>query len=145
MQELIIDAGEKKKNNHVWTNNIMVDFSHIDKYGHANYSFYLNWYETGHRAFLKNIGLDFQSLEEKYGLRTLVISVNAEYLAEVFQGDSITVGTEVDPIRNTSMTYVQEIKKGDQIVSRAHIKVVFVDKTGRPVNIPQDIRAKLLS
>ena len=84
-----------------------------------------------------------KSLESTFGLRTLVVNSNITYLDEVFEGDRLTVLTDVELGDKSSMLYKQSINRNGGMVSTADITVVFVDKDKKPIRIPDDIRSKL--
>ena len=122
---------------------ITIPKEHTDHYNHVNYSFYLLYFQEGHRLLLKNyLGVDYKGLE-KYGVRALARHIEIDYLGELFEGDKITVYTIIERLGNTSMTFSQEIKKDDKIVSKAKMVSVYTDLNSKPIKIPEEIRNKL--
>ena len=115
----------------------------IDLYGHADYSSYLNWYKQGHQEFLDKLGIGFEALEQKYGIKTVVRRADIEYLDQLFESDNISIKTSIDRIGRTSMRYCQSITKQKTTVSKAKITVVFIDNTNLPTPIPHNIRGIL--
>ena len=122
---------------------LKVTSADIDLYGHADYSSYLNWYKKGHQDLLESVGLEFNSLEKKYGLRTVVRHADIEYLEQLFVDDDICINTLISKINQTSMCYTQYIEKENNKVSKAKITVVFINEQNRPINIPEKVRGDL--
>jgi acyl-CoA thioester hydrolase len=120
-----------------------VEKNYIDKYGHVNYSVHLQLYELGHKKLLESLGLSFEILQTRYGLKTLVRHAEVEYLHELFERDRVTVQTGISRIGKTSMTYDQNIDNRGVPISKAKITVVFVDGQGKPTEVPQDVRGSL--
>ena len=120
-----------------------VQSKNIDKYKHMNYASYLEFFESGHLAFLKSKGYGFAELEDRRGLRTLVRHIDINYLNELHKGDKIFVHTTIQKFGRTSMIYRQSIIKGKKVCATADITIVFTDIYGNPKPIPKDIKKRL--
>lgn len=117
----------------------------IDSYGHINYKKYPDLFRKGQDAFVKRLGISFNVLNEKYGIRSVVRSIRIEYLSEIRLTDSIRIKTTISSVGISSFVYEQEIKKGGIIVTTCRLVVVMIDSNGEKKQIPPDIRQKLNS
>lgn len=122
---------------------VLVMKKDIDECNHAKYSAHLEWYKLGHQAFLESAESSFEVLNKDYHINPMVRHVNVDYLAQIFEGDNLCIETEICNLGRTSLTYSQSIKCDNTTKSTAKITVVFTNFDGKPVKIPDDIRARL--
>lgn len=68
-----------------------VQYHETDKMGITHHSNYIKWMEEARIAFLENIGLPFQTVEER-GIASPVTGVTVDYKHSTAFGDEISVG-----------------------------------------------------
>lgn len=117
----------------------------IDRYNHVNYKNFPVLFEIGQDDYMGRRGIGFEQMEEQTKLKFPVKKMELTHDAELQEGDKATIATSITRVGNSSITYHQEMQKGDAIVAKLDLVVVVFDpKTGKSTPIPDDIRAKLL-
>lgn len=108
---------------------------------HANY---LRFMERGRTNYLRLLGADQHALfaearSEAPGFAFVVRSMQIEYLKPARMDDVLDVVTVPADIRGASITLAQEVRRGDDVLVEARVKVAFVSG-GRARPIPKALR-----
>jgi acyl-CoA thioester hydrolase len=108
---------------------------------HANY---LRFMERGRTNYLRLLGADQHALfaeaqNEAPGFAFVVRSMQIEYLKPARMDDVLDVLTVPADIRGASITLAQEVRRGDEVLVEARVKVGFVSG-GRARPIPKALR-----
>lgn len=106
---------------------------------HANY---IAFCERGRSELLRDIGFPASTTENTIGVTFVIRHIDANYLQMVYLDDLLTVETSVKSMKNTSFVMEQVIKRHDKAVFAMDITIVCMDKSGKPVKIPQELRDK---
>ncbi|MFH1594165.1 MAG: thioesterase family protein [Candidatus Omnitrophota bacterium] len=123
--------------------NIRVRYEETDRMGVVYYSKYLVWFEIGRTELFRQRGLSYRDLEEKNGVRLMVVSVNCAYKLPVTYDDLITIETHIPKIRNSSMVFSYNIFRDTSLVATGESTHVFTDKNGKPIKIYPEVREAL--
>ena len=108
---------------------------------HANY---LRFMERGRTNYLRLLGADQHALfaeaqNEAPGFAFVVRSMQIEYLKPARMDDVLDVVTVPADIRGASITLAQEVRRGEDVLVEARVKVAFVSR-GRARPIPKALR-----
>ena len=108
---------------------------------HANY---LRFMERGRTNYLRLLGADQHALfaeaqNEAPGFAFVVRSMQIEYLKPARMDDVLEVVTVPADIRGASIMLAQEVRRGDEVLVEARVKVAFVSG-GRARPIPKALR-----
>lgn len=108
---------------------------------HANY---LRFMERGRTNYLRLLGADQHALfaeaqNEAPGFAFVVRSMQIDYLKPARMDDVLDVVTVPADIRGASITLAQEVRRGDEVLVEARVKVAFVSG-GRARPIPKALR-----
>jgi len=108
---------------------------------HANY---LRFMERGRSNYLRLLGADqrglFEATErEAPGFAFVVRSMTIEFLKPARMDDVLDVVTEYEEIKGASITLKQQVKRGEDLLIEAHVRVAFVSE-GRARPIPKPLR-----
>ena len=111
---------------------------------HANY---LRFMERGRTNYLRLLGADQHALfaeaqNEAPGFAFVVRSMQIEYLKPARMDDVLDVVTVPADIRGASITLAQEVRRGDEVLVEARVKVAFVSG-GRARPIPKALRVAM--
>ena len=112
-----------------------------DAFAHVNNVAYLRWCESARVEYLRRIGL-FPELPPR-GVGPIIAAVTCHYRRQLKHPDTISVGTRVKSIGNTSFRVEQRIisQTSGEIAAEAESTMVTVDYArGKPVRVPQQIR-----
>ena len=121
---------------------IKVYYEDTDSGGVVYYANYLKFFERARTEALFSIGFSNKKIEEKFSSLIIVKSCNIEYKKPAHLEDELTVRSFVKSITKTSFFMNQIITKDDLEIADAKIHLVFVNKEGKPVKIPEDIYLK---
>lgn len=111
---------------------------------HANY---LKFFEMARTESLRSIGIELPFLVSELGVQFVVVDIHLKYHKPARLDDLLSVLAEVTELGRASITYDQKIYVSDQdsdILCEARVKLVVVDKTMRPIAIPEKIRKEIM-
>lgn len=108
---------------------------------HANY---LRFMERGRTNYLRLLGADQHALfaeaqNEAPGFAFVVRAMQIEYLKPARMDDVLEVVTMPADIKGASITLAQEVRRGEDVLVEARVKVAFVSG-GRARPIPKALR-----
>jgi acyl-CoA thioester hydrolase len=108
---------------------------------HANY---LRFMERGRSNYLRLLGANQHSLfaqaeEEAPGFAFVVRSMQIEFLKSARMDEVVDVVTEYREIKGASILLWQEMRRGDELLATAQVRVAFVSG-GRARAIPKPLR-----
>jgi acyl-CoA thioester hydrolase len=123
-------------------NKIKIYYEDTDSGGVVYYANYLKFLERARTEALFSIGFSNKKIKEKYSSLIIVKSCNIEYKKPAHLEDELTIKSFVKSISKTSFFMNQIITRGDDEIVDAKICLVFVNKEGKPVKIPEEIYSK---
>jgi acyl-CoA thioester hydrolase len=111
---------------------------------HANY---LRFMERGRSNYLRLLGANQRGLfeqaeQEAPGFAFVVRSMQIEFLKSARMDEVVDVMTEYQEIRGASILLRQEVRRGDELLASAHVRVAFVSN-GRARAIPKPLRVAM--
>ena len=121
---------------------LKVYYEDTDSGGVVYYANYLKFMERARTEALFAIGFSNKNIAEKFNSLIIVKSCNIEYKKSVHLEDELTVRSFVKSITKTSFFMNQIITRGDQIIVEAKVHLVFINKSGKPIKIPEEIYKK---
>ena len=122
--------------------NLKVYYEDTDSGGVVYYANYLKFLERARTEALFSIGFSNKKVQENYNSLIIVKSCNIEYKKPAHLEDELKVRTFVKSITKTSFFMNQIITKDEEIIVEAQVHLVFVNKEGKPVKIPDEIYSK---
>ena len=121
---------------------LKVYYEDTDSGGVVYYANYLKFLERARTEALFSIGFSNKKIQEEFKALIIVKSCNIEYKKPAFLEDELTIRSFVKSITKTSFFMNQIITKDEEIIVEAQIHLVFIDKNGKPIKIPEDIYSK---
>ena len=121
---------------------LKVYYEDTDSGGVVYYANYLKFLERARTEALFSIGFSNKKIQEEFNALIIVKSCNIEYKKSAFLEDELTIRSFVKSITKTSFFINQIITKDEKIIVEAQIHLVFIDKNGKPIKIPEDIYLK---
>ena len=119
--------------------NIKVYYEDTDAGGIVYYANYLKFLERARTEALVTIGFNNKKIKEDYGALIIVKSCNIEYKKPSYLEDELKIRSFVKSVTKTSFFMSQFISRGDELIVEAKVHLVFVDKSGKPVKVPEVI------
>ena len=121
---------------------LKVYYEDTDSGGVVYYANYLKFLERARTEALFSIGFSNKKVQELFNLLIIVKSCNIEYKKSANLEDELTVRSFIKSITKTSFFMNQIITKGEEIIIEAQIHLVFINKEGKSVKIPDEIYSK---
>lgn len=123
---------------------VRVYYEDTDAGGVVYYANYLKYLERGRTECLRALGFEQRQLAAETGLAFAVRSLGAEYLKPARLDDELVVATVVEDLGRAQVTFAQTIRRGDQTLLTATVRVACLDlATGKPAAMPKPIHDKL--
>lgn len=108
---------------------------------HANYLRFMERGRTNHLRLMgaEQCALFEQALEETPGFAFVVRSMAIDYLRPARMDDVLDVVTWPVVVKGASITLAQEVRRGDEVLVKAQVRVAFVCG-GKAQPIPKSLR-----
>ena len=116
---------------------VKIYYEDTDAGGVVYYANYLKYLERARSEAIYSLGLTNTKLQKDYGSLIIVKSCNIEYKKPAKFEDELEIISSILSKTKTSFTMLQIIKKNDEIISEAQIKLVTVNQNGKPVKLPE--------
>ncbi len=121
---------------------LKVYYEDTDSGGVVYYANYLKFLERARTEALFSIGYSNKKIQDKFSSLIIVKSCNIEYKKSAYLEDELSVRSFVKSISRTSFFMNQIITKLEETIVEAQVHLVFVNKDGKPVKIPDEIYSK---
>ena len=121
---------------------LKVYYEDTDSGGVVYYANYLKFLERARTEALFSIGFSNKKIQDKFNSLIIVKSCNIDYNKSAHLEDELTIRSFVKSITKTSFFMNQIITKDKEIIVEAQVHLVFINKEGRPVKIPDEIYSK---
>tara|TARA_B100000902_G_scaffold26397_1_gene31804 strand:- start:2265 stop:2687 length:423 start_codon:yes stop_codon:yes gene_type:complete len=122
--------------------NLKIYYEDTDSGGVVYYANYLKFLERARTEALFSIGFSNKKVQNIFDSLIIVKSCNIEYKKSAYLEDELSIRSFVKSITKTSFFMNQIITKDKDVVVEAQVHLVFVNKQGKPVKIPDEIYSK---
>ncbi len=118
-----------------------VRYGDTDKMGIGYYGNYFTWFEAARTEYFRALGLPYTECEKK-GYFLPVVETSAKYYSPSTYDDLLVVRTSVSKLGMTSIRFEYRVfqKASQQLVATGFSVHAFVDKSMKPVRMPEEIR-----
>ena len=123
---------------------VKVYYEDTDSGGVVYYANYLKFLERARTEALFSIGFSNKKVQDTFDSLIIVKSCNIDYKKSAHLEDQLTVRSFVKSISKTSFFMNQIITKDKdkEVIVEAQVHLVFVNKEGKPVKIPDEMYSK---
>ena len=111
-------------------------YEDTDAGGVVYYANYLKFLERARSEAIYSLGLSNKVILEKEGVIIIVKSCNIEYKKPAKLEAESEIFSNIKEVKNSSFKMHQVIKRKFDIISKADVVLVTVNKKGKPVRIP---------
>ena len=124
---------------------LRVRYAETDQMGVVYHANYLVWCEIGRTELIRTFGVSYADLERTTGVGLAVAEASVRYHASARYDDPIRVTTSLAEVRSRTITFDYLITNAasDTRLVTARTTLVGVDRDGRPVRLPPELRATL--
>jgi acyl-CoA thioester hydrolase len=135
-------AGEIRDGRHILP--VRVYYEDTDFSGMVYHASYLRFMERGRTDYLRLLGADQRALfeqteKEAPGFAFVVRSMQIEFFKPARMNDILEIVTSPDEVKGASISLKQQVKRGEEILVEARVRVAFVS-AGRARRIPKPLR-----
>jgi len=126
---------------------VRVYYEDTDFSGVAYHASYLRFMERGRTNYLRLLGAGHRALfeeteKEAPGFAFVVRSMGIEFLKPARMDDVLEIVTWPEEVKGASITLHQEVRRGNDVLIEAHVKVAFVSG-GKARPIPKPLRVAM--
>jgi acyl-CoA thioester hydrolase len=121
---------------------IDVRFYELDPYGHVNHGVYLNYFEVARVELLEAIGFGLPRMQE-LGFHIVVVEARVRFLRPAVANDRLTVHSRLGERRRATSTWLQELRRGDELLATNEVRAAITTLDGRPTRPPAELAAAL--
>ena len=118
---------------------LKVYYEDTDAGGVVYYANYLKFLERARTEALVTLGLSNKKIKEDLGALIIVKSCNIEYKISANLEDELNIRSFVKSVTKTSFFMNQFISRGEDLIAEAKVHLVFVNKEGKPIKIPDNL------
>ena len=122
--------------------NLKVYYEDTDSGGVVYYANYLKFIERARTEALYSVGYSNKKILDIFNSLIIVKSCNIDYKKSAYLEDELIVRSFVKSITKTSFFMNQIITKDKEVIIEAQVHLVFINKEGKPVKIPDEIYLK---
>jgi acyl-CoA thioester hydrolase len=124
---------------------LRVRYAETDQMGVVYHANYLVWCEIGRTELIRTFGVSYADLERTTGVGLAVAEASVRYHASARYDDPVRVATSLAEVRSRTITFDYLITNAasDTRLVTARTTLVGVDRDGRPVRLPPELRATL--
>ncbi len=117
-------------------------YGDTDMMGVVYYANYLRFFEAGRNELLRAAGLDYRRFEAM-GFLLPVTEAKTRYHAPARYDDELELTTTIEQVRFGSLRLSYLLERGSELLATGETTHACVDRAGRVVRIPAELRAVL--
>jgi acyl-CoA thioester hydrolase len=121
---------------------IEIRYGDLDPQGHVNNAKHLTYFEQARIAYMIELGL-FTKDRSFMEIGVILADIHITYLAPIYFGERIKVGTRTAKMGNKSMTWEQnivDVKTGKELAKGEVVLVTYDYNEEKTINIPHEWR-----
>ena len=122
---------------------LKIYYEDTDAGGVVYYANYLKFLERARSEAIYELGFSNTGLKKEFGIIIIVKSCNIEYKKPAIFEDSLIIESQIKETTQTSFIMTQNIKREEQLIASAEIRLVSVNLSGKPTKIPDKLKHKL--
>ncbi len=118
---------------------VRVRYAETDQMGVVYHANYLIWFEVGRVELIRQMGLDYKSMETEDGCSIAVVEANVRYKAPARYDDEVVVRTRIAEFRGSIIKFAYQVfRAGDELLlTEGFTSHLVVDKTMKRARMPE--------
>lgn len=117
---------------------IRVRYAECDPMGILHHARYFEFFEMGRTELLRTGGIRYRDLEAR-GVYFVVARMECRFRAPAFYDDLLVLTTRIDRVTRARIDHTYVLRREGRILAEAASTLACVDRTGRPMAIPDDV------
>ena len=128
------------------TTELRVRYAETDQMQVVYHSNYLIWCEVGRTDFMRQHGMSYSEME-KGGIGLTVCDFSVRLHASARYDDLVRIATTLTDVRSRQVTFEYVLTNADtgERLATARTMLISITPEGRPVAMPAEVRARLVS
>jgi len=122
---------------------VRVYYEDTDAAGIVYHANYLRFAERARSEMMRLLGVEHSHLMERDGVAFAVSRCEVDFHKPARLDDVLEVHTRVTELRRASLAAEQVIKRGGTVIARLLLRIAVIDRAGRPVRLPAELRNAL--
>ena len=122
---------------------IRVYYEDTDMSGIVYHANYLKFIERARSAWVRELGLDQDTMRTRDGLIFAVRRIEADYLGPARFDDALRVETRTAQVTGARLVLDQTVSRAGARLFQAAVTVVCLTEAGHPARLPANIRLRL--
>ena len=119
---------------------VRIYWEDTDAGGIVYYANYLKFMERARTEWLRAAGIEQLPLKERHGLMFVVVELQAHYRKPARYGDELRVTCAIAERTRASLTFQQQIYRGDELLIEGNVRVACLDANNlKPKALPKDL------
>jgi acyl-CoA thioester hydrolase len=126
---------------------VRVRYPEVDRMGIAHHANYFVWFEMARTEWLRETGRTYRELEEVDGIQLPVVRAGAQYRAPARYDDRLQVRARLASVGGSRIRFEYQLRRAgslDGLLATGYTEHATVNRQGRPIRIPDDLRCRLL-
>lgn len=119
---------------------VRVYYEDTDFSGNVYHAAYSKFFERARTEWLRALGVHHSSLMEE-GLAFAVCEMNIVFDKPAKIDDVLEVETQVSQMTGARVMLDQTVRRDEDVLVRASVQIAMINAAGRPVRLPQTLRA----
>lgn len=122
-----------------------VRYPETDRMGVGHHTHHFVWFELGRTELMRNLGCTYGDLEDREGIFFPVIEARALYRSPARYDEVLEVRTTLTEVRGARVRFDYTVARegSGETVSTGHTVHAAVGRDGRPLRLPEGLRARL--
>ncbi len=118
---------------------IRIYFEDTDAAGIVYYARYLHFIERARTEMMRCLGIPHAEMTADHGVMFAVRKCEIDFLSPARLDDALEVRTRIVEIRGASLEAEQLVRRGEEQLVRALVRLACITPAGRPARIPKVI------
>jgi len=124
---------------------VRVYYEDTDAAGIVYHANYLRFAERARTEMMRAIGVESSALMIERGVNFAVSRCAVDFVKPARLDDALEVHTRVTGIGRASLSAEQIVRRKGADVARIELRLAVIDRAGRPVRLPSEIRTALIN
>ena len=121
---------------------VRVRYGESDQMGVAHHGSYIAWLEEARLAWMRSHGLSYRELEAS-GTMMPVVDLRVGYQRASRFDDELDLTTTATAAGPSRIVFTTEVRRAGELLATGAVTVASTDRNGRPVRIPEAVKALL--
>ena len=123
---------------------LKVYYEDTDSGGVVYYANYLKYLERARTEALFSIGFSNKKDQDQFNSLIIVKSCNIEYIKSAKLEEKLQIYSSIETFNKASFVIIQNIKRDNDLIVKARIKLVTVNQEGKPIKIPSIFKKHII-